>query len=430
MATLPHRERPPRILLITPTPPLPATSGNGQRTDLLWRALSQVGDVDLMVTLGPPGYSNLEPQQERELSDQRGLKHVVELPRAAHGSSWTVARAMMPRKLANQVASQLAGPGWMYRSTPQLIDQARQLVADNAYDLVVARYAHSLARSGWLGLLPTILDIDDVDTQVHQSRLDSLDTPTWKRPLVARRLRQVRRPFERVLAECDHLFVAKEADRGLVSGPLISERAISVLPNIAYTRDGATPQSLPPNDASRRMLFVGSFGHPPNLRGVDYFIQEVWPRVQQHAGSAELELVGGGIPGDVQQRWRSRQGVVVTGFADDLDDAYRRSAFSIAPLLTGAGTNIKVLESLGHGRAVVVTAKAHQGFEASLPHGTGVLVGDSAESLAENCVSLLETPARRNEIAAAGYEVVTRLYNFDHFAVVVADAMRNVLASQ
>ncbi len=412
------------MLLITPAPPLPATSGNRQRTDLLWRALRRLGAVDLIVTLGPPGYSKLDPEQERQLIEERGLKQIVQLPRPADGPSWSLARRLLPRKLANQVASQLLGPGWMYCTTPALVDRARQLIAENDYDLVVARYAHSIARSGFLGLVPTLLDIDDVDTQIYQSRLDSPETPRWKRPLVKRRLRQVQRPFEQVLSQCSHLFVAKDADRQLVAGP-----AISVLPNIAYASEEAAVEALPPNNASRRILFVGSFGHAPNLNGVDYFIERVWPQIRRRVPDCELELVGGGITTEVLQRWRRKAGVVITGFADNLADAYSRAAFCVAPLLTGAGTNIKVLESLGFGRAVVVTSKAHQGFEATLPHGTGVLVSATAESMCEYCVSLLESTSQRNEIAAAGYEVVKQRYTFDQFATVVANAI-NALAGQ
>ena len=54
-------------------------------------------------------------------------------------------------------------------------------------------------------------------------------------------------------------------------------------------------------------------------------------------------------------RWEAIDGVQPVGYVDDLADEYRRCAFTVAPIFEGAGTKIKVLESLAFGRACLTT---------------------------------------------------------------------------
>lgn len=72
---------------------------------------------------------------------------------------------------------------------------------------------------------------------------------------------------------------------------------------------------------------------------------------------------------------------------------------------TAAGTRIKLLEALAHGRPVVSTAVGAAGLDLA-PGRDGLLVADDPHGFADACRRLLEDPALASRLAAAGREVV------------------------
>ena len=51
-------------------------------------------------------------------------------------------------------------------------------------------------------------------------------------------------------------------------------------------------------------------------------------------------------------------GIELEGFVSDVRSAYARATIVLAPLTASAGTNIKVLEAMAMGKAIVSTRKA------------------------------------------------------------------------
>ena len=61
--------------------------------------------------------------------------------------------------------------------------------------------------------------------------------------------------------------------------------------------------------------------------------------------------------------WPIKQGVEVEGFVADVRPAYGRAGMVIAPLLASAGTNVKILEAMAMGKAVVSTPGGVNGLD-------------------------------------------------------------------
>src|SRR5262249_29403315 len=93
----------------------------------------------------------------------------------------------------------------------------------------------------------------------------------------------------------------------------------------------------------RRLLFLGSFQHLPNVLAVDFFLREAWP----HLNGATLHIIAGSRHKLFLDRCRdvvrldlSQPGIEVDDFVADVRPAYERAAVVIAPLVASAGTNI------------------------------------------------------------------------------------------
>lgn len=116
------------------------------------------------------------------------------------------------------------------------------------------------------------------------------------------------------------------------------------------------------NDKRDGLLFVGGFGHAPNLDAVVWFLKEIYPKVFKQI-KAPFYIVGSKAPEEITQI--TMDGVVIKGFVseEELQELYRRCRMAVVPLRYGAGVKGKVVEALYYGMPVVTTSVGAEGIE-------------------------------------------------------------------
>jgi glycosyltransferase involved in cell wall biosynthesis len=199
--------------------------------------------------------------------------------------------------------------------------------------------------------------------------------------------------------QVDRVVTMSEKDRAVVSGT-----AVAIANGVDLDRFQPSLQAPEP----RRLLFIGSFAHRPNVMALEFFLRDVFPRLE----NVTLHV----IAGQRHQRFWDLQhsGVEVEGFVSDVRPAYQRATLVIAPLVASAGTNVKILEAMAMGKAIVSTEAGIHGLE--LERGADVVVTDSAEAMAAAITRLLETPSERATIEAHARQTVERVYGWDAIA--------------
>ena len=245
---------------------------------------------------------------------------------------------------------------------------------------------------------PTILVEHDVTLDLYQqlARLDD----TWD----LRRQVPLWRRFEtNAWRQVDRVVVMSAKDRGLVTGaPAV------ILPN-GVDLDRFRPGEAAPDP--RRLLFIGSFAHLPNRLALEFFLNGVWP----HLRGATFHIIAGARHDQWPLATRlSQPGVELEGFVSDVRPAYQRATLVIAPLTASAGTNIKILEAMAMGRAVVSTPPGVNGLD--LAPGVDFVLVNSAEEMAVAINSLLDEPAMRAPLETAARARVERDFGWDEIA--------------
>jgi ribosomal protein S18 acetylase RimI-like enzyme len=165
----------------------------------------------------------------------------------------------------------------------------------------------------------------------------------------------------------------------------------------------------------RRLLFIGSFRHFPNVAAYRFFTEEVWPLLANEFPDMTLTVVAGPDP---LTFWRaatgtnapaSEQRIQLLGFIRDVRPLYEEATLVLVPTPVSAGTNVKVLEAMAMERAVVSTSCGCAGL--GLEHGTSVWVADGAAAFAAGVRRLLSDDPLRRGIAQAA-----RLHAQRHFS--------------
>lgn len=151
--------------------------------------------------------------------------------------------------------------------------------------------------------------------------------------------------------------------------------------------------------------FLGGYGHPPNVDAVDWFMDEIWPRVRAVKPDARFVLAGSKMP-DRFKALDGRNGVEVLGFVETIDEFFGSVRASLAPLRYGAGAKGKVAASLALGTPCVSTSVGAEGM--GLTPGVDVLVADDPDGFARHILAMLDDENRWNELRQAGVDFARR----------------------
>ena len=171
-------------------------------------------------------------------------------------------------------------------------------------------------------------------------------------------------------------------------------------------------------------LLVGMVGRISHWKGQELFLRAA-AEVAKRCRRAKFVLVGGTFPG---QEYRVQQlsdmvdslglhdRVTISGFRSDIPDVLAAFDVVILPSTQPEPFSVVVLEAMASGKPVIATA--HGGImESVVDRVTGYLVtpGD-AKAMAEATVCLLEKPAMRSEMGAAGRRRAEECFSLDRFA--------------
>ncbi|HWB86036.1 MAG TPA: glycosyltransferase [Bryobacteraceae bacterium] len=238
----------------------------------------------------------------------------------------------------------------------------------------------------------------DWETERQLARWRSFETSAWRR--------------------VDSVITMSEKDRHMISGaPAVA------LPN-GVDLDRFQPSGTKPEP---RILFVGSFAHLPNLLALDFFLRKAWPLLS----GVNLHIIAGAKPEFYMRRYQSKisinleqPGIEMDGFVEDVRPAYARAAVVIAPLVISAGTNIKILEAMAMGKAVVTTPAGINGLE--LSPGVDVLLAESPREMAIAIERMINHPDERRHIELAARRTVEERFGWNKIASRQAELYWNI----
>jgi glycosyltransferase involved in cell wall biosynthesis len=161
------------------------------------------------------------------------------------------------------------------------------------------------------------------------------------------------------------------------------------------------------------VVFVGGFRHPPNVDAAVWLIDEILPLIRSHRSAVNLTIVGADPPERV--RSRASESVTVTGRVDRVEPFVASAAVVVAPVRSGGGMRLKVLQAMALGRPVVTTSRGAAGIW-NPPGAPTLRVADDAPAIASHVAALLESAAERSALGTRAREAVRTHHRPDAFA--------------
>jgi polysaccharide biosynthesis protein PslH len=174
------------------------------------------------------------------------------------------------------------------------------------------------------------------------------------------------------------------------------------------------------------LSFIGSLDWMPNSEGLEWFLREIWqPVLRPRFPELVLHIAGRNAPD-----WLTNHdytGVHYVGEVPDAADFLLQHPITIAPLLSGSGIRVKLLEGIALGRVVIASSMGLEGID--LRHQQEGLIADTPEAWAE-AIAWCIAHERLQSVGEAA-----RRFCKEHFdgATIVAkltDAYENLLATE
>lgn len=280
-------------------------------------------------------------------------------------------------------------------------DQREQLIAHGQFDLAMLEFWYTAE-----ALLPAFRRLSP-GTRVVVDSVDLHFLRECRRVFAARQPHAIQLLLDgkygrdmvrevNTYALADAVMTVSEKEARLVNDLLGRPALAQAVPDM----ETVEPSPVRPPDR-RGLLFVANFRHPPNVQAVRYLCREVLPLVDPDllithptyiVGNA-LEAATCWSPATIPNIWP-------IGWVPSLTPYLHSARVSVVPLLHGAGTKRKLVQSLMAGTPSVSTSVGLEGFD--LVPGLHVLLGDNPRSFADGVTELLRNDAVWDRLAGAG----------------------------
>lgn len=201
-----------------------------------------------------------------------------------------------------------------------------------------------------------------------------------------------------------HVIAVSENDRAAMSA-MVDPSHISVVPTGVDLRKYRYDPELRP--LGSLVIFTGSMDWQPNIDGVEFFCNDIWPLVLKKVPEARFRIVGRDPHPRVKKL--ASASVEVTGTVPSIVDHLREATAIVVPLRIGGGTRIKIYEGMAMGKATVSTTVGAEGLD--VQHKRDILLEDTPGSFADAVVTILQNEDARRHLEA-GAAATARKYDW------------------
>jgi len=352
-----------KILFLSRWFPYPINNGSKLRIYNLLRGLSQRHYVSLLSFADQPG-TNPEAPEIWEICSR-----VKVVPWKEFNPNTLRARFAMltlkPRSIVDTFSSEMA---------QAIIDTLNE----KRYDLVIASQLQMAAYYPYFQNLPAIFEEVEIglfhdQAFSHTGKLHFRHALTWFK---------LRTYLSKLLASFQACTVASNQERQLLlrNFPKFIN-PIEIVPNCLNIDDY---KNIKVDKKPNTLIFTGPFKYHVNYEAMHWFIGEVFPLVLKRVPDAQLIITGdhANLP------LPSYKNVTLAGYVNNIKTLIASSSVSIAPLLSGGGTRLKILEAMALGIPVVATSKGAEGLD--VIDGEHLLLANTPMEYAECVIRLLK----------------------------------------
>ena len=262
--------------------------------------------------------------------------------------------------------------------------------------------------------IPKAIDYQDIFSYGMKRRAHIASFIT--RPIYNMEYRRLARYEAAIFDDFDVRTIISEPDRKLF--PHEKRDEILIIPN------GVDHDFFKPMEREKKydLVFTGNMSYPPNVNAVEYLANEILPIVWKSRPETTL-YIAGATP-DPKVKKAASERIIVSGWLDDIRDAYAQSRVFIAPMRIGTGLQNKLLEAMSMRLPAITSPLANASLGAK--PNEEILIGSNAQEMAQHIINLLADTEKAEQIAQAGFDFTNRVYDWGKAKERLEEAMKTI----
>lgn len=378
-----------KVLILTKKFPYPPKDGESIAVDSLTRSLHKLGcEITLLSMNTTKHFVEVEKVEK-------------EMPQYQRVETSTVDNAIKPLAALKNLFSDRSYHIERF-DDDRYREKLKAIVQQDAFDIVLletiylAPYIDTIRANSHSSI---VLRAHNIEHEIWDRIADQTTQPLkkWYLSLLVRRLQRY---------EYDQ---AKKVD-GLVA---FTDRDMEKFERAGFTEDrlvvpiGIDTErytAMPIDSAECSIGFIGSLDWQPNIEGLLWFVESVWPIVIARYPDAECHIAGRNPSEKILNL--SQKGIVVHGEVEDAQAFVKTHPISIVPLLSGSGMRVKILEAMALERCIISTSVGAEGIISD-----GLLIADTVKTFAERLIELLSDPKKIYDLGHKARSVVMQHYD-------------------
>jgi len=163
-------------------------------------------------------------------------------------------------------------------------------------------------------------------------------------------------------------------------------------------------------NASPNIVFTAWFKYYPNVKAAIDFTNNIFPEIKKVIPEIKFYIVGKEPPVSVKKLEKT-EGVVVTGYVDDVRDYMKNADAAVIPLQIGGGTRLKILEAMSMEVPVVSTVLGAEGL--SVKDGENILIAKSDEEFVSKVINVIKDKQLSEKLSANGRKLMVEKYDWE-----------------
>lgn len=281
-------------------------------------------------------------------------------------------------------------------------------IVENAVDLVIVDHiGMSLYFKKLHSKFPNVRFIYNAHNVEFRNTEDELITKAGRNPvkrLYAKFRCHLRKKLEQyMIIRSEHVFCISRNDMTMLAQEFgFEKKYIFSKPLIQFPKTKSLDDVQHYN---HKLMIVGSMNWYPNVKGIMWFVENVFIKLLEKDSELKLYLVGSKPTPEIQAL--ASENIIVTGFVDSTNPYFKECDISIIPVFEGTGAKIKVLESIARGIPTVCSDFAAKDYDLS---DTALMRVTTSEEFIEAITEISKSPQIRKYL----YERMDEYYS-DYF---------------
>lgn len=240
-----------------------------------------------------------------------------------------------------------------------------------------------------------ILRAHNVEHLLWQREFDKTQNPL--RLLYLRQMIRLMARYEKqVFTKVNGVAAISAVDAKIIT-ELAPAAKLDVIPlSTNYTPvEGVTPEA-------NTVFHLGAMDWFPNIDGINWLLDYIWPVVLKIKPDAKLYLAGRNMPDSVFTY--ADNAITVEGAVDNPVAFMSTKNIMVVPLFLGSGVRVKIIEGMALGKAIVATPLAVEGLAVS--HKKNIYIAGNEQQFAAAIVDLLNNPQLAEQIGRNAAEYI------------------------